>query len=260
MRKRAYMSPERLRAYQTDRLKAVVRYAYENSRFYNSRFKEAGVRPEEIKNVEDLNRLPLLRKEELRENVEQVVSNEFQISRLKVMRTSGSTGRPLSVYLTGRENEFRKAKHIRSNTAYGQRPWDKWVTITSPLHFAETGSLQRLLRVYSVTPVSVFDDVANQFLKIEKLRPDVVDGYSNSILLLAKEAKKKGMGMIRPRFLVGGAELIEPGSRKFVEDVFEAPFYDQYACVELERMAWQCEEKAEYHIDADSLVMQFVDE
>jgi len=261
MMRRAYWDRDRLRDYQNDRLREIVKFAYENSRFYHEKLKGASVKPEEIKTIEDLNRLPVVRKSELRECASQdVISSKFDIADLRVSRTSGSTGRPLHIYMADWENEFRKAKHLRAQIALGQKPWDKWVTITSPLHFAETTQFQRLFRLYGIYSVSVFDDLATQVSKIGKLKPDVIDGYSNSLLLLAKEVRKNVVQKIEPKFLVSGAELIDSNSRKFVEEVFGAPFYDQYACVELERMAWQCREKDEYHIDADSIIMQFVDE
>jgi phenylacetate-CoA ligase len=238
----------------------MIQHAYDSSPFYHERFRRAGLKPHDVRTLNDLKKLPIIRKEELANNVESVLSNRFPMRELKVSRTSGSTGKPLSIYMTQSENEFRKAKHLRAQMALGQKPWHKWVTITSPLHFAETSGLQRMLRLYGVYSVSVFDDIDKQFSRFQELKPDVIDGYSNSILLLAKEVKKRGDRVIRPKFLVSGAELIDGGSRRFVEDVFEAPFYDQYACVEFERLAWQCQEKAEYHVDADSVLMQFVDE
>jgi phenylacetate-CoA ligase len=44
-----------------------------------------------------------------------------------------------------------------------------------------------------------------------------------------------------------------------VEKTLEAPFYDQYSSVEFERMAWQCPCRDEYHIDADAIIMEFLD-
>jgi len=259
MMHRAFWDKRKLRDYQNKRLRHIVKYAYENSHFYHEKYSQIGIRPEDIRTIEDLNKLPIVRKDDLARNPADVVSLEYDISKLSIQRTSGSTGRPLHIYLAGAENEFRKAKHVRAQMVLGQKPWHKWVTITSPLHFAETSKLQKVLRLYSVSPISVFDDIDTQISKIEALKPDVLDGYSNSILLLAREMKNRGQRTIRPRFLVSGAELIDGGSRKFVEEVFGVPFYDQYACVELERMAWQCREKDEYHVDADSLVMEFVD-
>lgn len=260
MMKRVFWNRDRLRKYQNQKLRHVVKYAYDNSLFYHRIFRQIGMGPEEIGTIEDLNKLPIVRKEELKRNLSEVVSKKVHVSNLKVLRTSGSTGRPLYVYMTESENEFRKAKHLRAQITCGQKPWDKWVTITSPLHFAETTRLQRLLRFYSITPISVFEDVGAQISKLERFKPDVLDGYSNSLLLLAKEVHRTRLDTIKPKFLVSGAELIDVPSRKFIEEVFDAPLYDQYASVEFERIAWQCPERKEYHIDADSMVMQFVDE
>jgi len=253
-------SRQKIEEYREKKLREVVKYAYENSRFYHKMFEKAGVKPDDIKKISDLNKLPIVRKEDVIKNTKDIISVKHDIAKLKVQRTSGSTGRPLYVYMTQAENEFRKAKHLRAQIVLGQKPWDKWVTITSPLHFAETTRLQRLFNFYSVNPISVFEDVSKQVSKIVELKPDVIDGYSNSLLILAKEIDKMSINSIKPKFLVSGAELISLPSRNYIERIFEAPLYDQYATVEFERIAWQCREKAEYHIDVDSVVLQFVDE
>ncbi|MEM2147840.1 MAG: hypothetical protein QXJ94_04470 [Candidatus Bathyarchaeia archaeon] len=260
MKRRAYWSRAKLKNYQDIRIRNIVRYAYENSPFYHEKWKNAGVRPNDVQSVEDLRKLPIVRKKDLANNLADIVSREFKVSDLKVHRTSGSTGQPLYVYLTQAENEFRKAKHLRSHILLGQKPWDKWITITSPLHFAETTRLQRIFRYYSVIPISVFDDVSAQISKISNLKPDIIDGYFNSLLLLAKEMQKRGVRDVKPKFLVSGAELIDVHARSFIEDFFGAPLFDQYATVEFERIAWQCRVKGGYHVDADSVVVEFVDE
>ncbi len=258
--RRSSWDKARLKRFQDKKLREIFAYAYANSSFYYRRFKEAGLGPQDIRTTEDLRRVPLVRKSDLIGNMSEVVSKEFSQDELKLQRTSGSTGRPLYVYLTGRENEFRKAKHLRAQVALGQKPWDKWVTITSPLHFAETSRLQKLAHFFSITPISVFDDVGIQLSEISAAKPDVIDGYSNSILLLAKEIGKQGLTPVSLKFLVSGAEWLDSTSREFVEKVFSVPFYDQYASVEFERIAWQCKEKRDYHLDADSVLAEFVDE
>ncbi len=259
MLRRAYWPQDKLVAYQNKNLRRIVEHAYESVPLYHQKFSEAGIKPRDIKTVEDLDKVPIVQKNEMRQRFHEAISKEFDVGHLKELHTSGSTGKPLFFYVSQAEDEFRKAKHLRANISCGQKPGDNWVTITSPLHFAETTRLQRALGIYASTPVSVFDDISTQVSVIEKLRPDVLDGYSNSLLLLAKEVEKRGIETIRPRFVIGGAELIDPSSREYIEQVFHVPFYDQYATVEMERMAWQCPEKTGYHIDADSVVMQFVD-
>jgi phenylacetate-CoA ligase len=203
--------------------------------------------------------LPIVKRDELQKAAGNVISTEFDVHRLKHVSTSGSTGKPLFTYITEAEDAFRKAKLLRANAVCGQRPRDRWVVMTAPQHEAVTSRLQRFLGVYVPIPVSVFDSVAAQMSEIERIQPDVLDGYSSSLLLLAEEVERRGLETIKPRIVVGGAELIQASSRHFVENVFGAPFYDEYASVEFERLAWQCEERAEYHIDADSVFMEFLD-
>ena len=258
MLKRAYWDRERLIRYQNKKLRKIVKHAYDHVPFYHTKLRETGIKPDDIKTAKDLNKLPIVRKDEIKKYIHEIISKDLKIDNLQMLRTSGSTGLPLHFYISGSEDEFRKAKHLRANISLGQKPRDKWVIITSPIHFGETTRIQRMLSVYVPTPVLVFDDVATQISTIEELKPDILDGYSSSLLLLAKEEEKSGGEGIRPRFIIGGAELIDDSSRSFVEKVFDAPFYDQYACVEMERLAWQCPEKTGYHMDADTVIVQFV--
>jgi len=258
--KRVYWPKEELRHYQNEKLREILEYAYENVPFYHRKFKEAGVKPSHIKTIDDLKKLPIVRKDEIRRSMNQIVSKKHKLSKLKILRTSGSTGEPLYFYISGQEDEYRKARHLRANIVCGQRLRDKHVIITHPLYFSQTTRLQRFLGLYAPIPVSVFDDVDTQISVIERLKPDILDGYASSLLLLAKRIDEKGLETIKPRFLISGADLIDAYSRKYVEEVFDAPFYDQYGCAELERLAWQCEEREGYHIDADSIIMEFVDD
>jgi phenylacetate-CoA ligase len=260
LKKHVFWTSDRLRKYQNKMLKRIVKYAYDNVPFFHEKFDELKIKPDDVRTVEDLEKLPIIRKDDIRGNLDKLISREYDVSSLKMLKTSGSTGEPLCFYISGAEDEFRKAKHLRANIALGQRLRDRWVTITAPVHFNETTRLQRILGIYAPLSVSVFDDVATQFSCVEKLKPDVLDGYASSLLLLAKETGRRGSHTIAPRFMISGAEVIDVSSRRFIEDMFGAPLFDQYATAEFERLAWQCEEKGEYHIDADSVILEFVDE
>ena len=252
-------SREKLLKHQNQKVREIVEYAYTHVPFYHEKFKELRLKPDKIKTVEDLNIIPILRRSEIQKNAEKMISNEFHSSNLKVVSTSGSTGQPLFTYITKSEDAFRKAKILRANTIFGQKPRDTWVVITAPQHQASPYRLQKLLGIYTPIPISVFDNATTQITQIGRIKPDILDGYSSSLLLLAKEAQNKNIETVKPKFIIGGAELIDVSSRRYIERVFDAPFYDEYACVELERLAWQCEERAEYHMDSDTVIMQFVD-
>lgn len=257
---RAYWPRGKLLSYQNKRLRSVVRYAYDFVPFYNRTFRLAGIRPDSIKTVSDLGKLPIVGKNEIREDPDSLISREFRQQDLRTLSTSGSTGKPLRIFVSKDEDGFRKAKHLRANMSCGHMPLDRWVTVTSPSHFSEVSGFQHMLGIYAPVFVSVFADVRTQLSAVAEIRPDVLDGYSSSLFVLAKEADRTSMDAIRPKAIFGGAELADDATRRFVEEVFDAPFYDQYATIEFERMAWQCPARFGYHMDADALVMQFVDE
>jgi len=254
----AYWSREKLEKYQNKKLKKILLYAYRNVPFYHKKFKQLGINPSGFRGRIDLNKLPIITKDEIRNNLCEVISREFDIKKLRLVSTSGSTGKPLSFYISQVEDEFRKAKHLRANISCGQRFYHRWVTITAPHHFGEATKLQRLLGFYSPIPISVFSDVSLQIEALKRIKPHILDGYSSSLLLLAKELNKKRTKPFHPLFIIGGAELIDENSRLYIENIFDSPFYDQYACVELERIAWQCPERAGYHLDSDTVIVQFI--
>jgi len=240
-------------------LRGVVRHAYDTVPFYRRKFDAVGLNPDDVKTVEDLSKLPIISKCDIRQNADDFISTDYSKESLRVLSTSGSTGQPLRIYISKTEDGYRKAKHLRANFSVGHKFFNRWLTVTSPSHFSEVGGIQKRLRFYSPKFVSVFWDVDEQLSAIKEFNPEVLDGYSSSLSLLAHEVKKKGVAGINPRIVFGGAELIDDVSRSVIEDVFDAPFFDQYATIEFERMAWQCPERVGYHIDADSLIMQAVD-
>jgi len=246
--------------YQEKRLRNIVNHAYASVSFYHRWFKEAGINPSDIKRLGDLAKIPIVTRNEFRRlESEDVVSQRVSVANLKPLTTSGSTGRPLKLFISEAEDDWRKAVYMRANICCGQKPRDKWVVIAGPRHFGSTTKLQTVLGIYAQTCISVFDYVSTQASKIRSLKPDVLDGYSSSILLLAKQIQTTGQKAIRPRIVFGNAEVVDGSSREYIEKVFDAPYYDQYGCVEFNRTAWQCSERKNYHMDVDSVITQFVD-
>ena len=258
--RRLNWSKEKLKNYQDLRVRAVVRYAYDFVPFYHRWFNLHKVSPFEIQTVEDLAKVPVVGKDEFRRaSAGDLVSREYDISRLKVLQSSGSTGKPFRFLISKNEDDWRKAIYLRANISCGQHARDKWVFITAPRHFGDTTGIQRKLGVFAQTLVSVFDDVSNQLDLIRKNGADIIDGYSGALFLVAKEAEREGAN-INPALLFGSSDSVDNYQRRFMEKVFGAPYLDQYGCSEVNRVAWQCPLRDGYHLDVDSVITQFVDE
>jgi phenylacetate-CoA ligase len=258
--RRLHWDPERMKRYQDKRFRQVVRHAYEFVPFYNRVYREAKVDPYSIKGIDDITKLPLIRKDELkRQGIYAVISKNADVTHLKRVRTSGSSGIPLEILINGAEDSWRKSIYMRANIACGQKPRDHWVILTAPHHFGDTTPLQRKLGIYAQNCISLFESNDEKIRKIEKARPDILDGYSSSLVLLAKEVHRIGLKSIKPRVMFGNAEVISVESRRFIEEVFGAPYCDQFGCAEIDRSAWECLERHGYHMDIDSVITEFLD-
>jgi phenylacetate-CoA ligase len=239
-----WWSYEELKALQDKKLRAIVKYAYENIPLYREKFKKADVLPEEIKTVEDLVKLPCITKSEIQANFpDKIVASQVDINKCWTSRTSGSTGIPLTVVYDEAAEDFEKATALRPNLSCGQRLLDKWIVITSQDHIVKKKWFQRF-GLFAPEYISLFDDAEKQISILEKLNPDVLDGYASSIYLIAKEIKESGNEKLRPKIIYGS--------------VFNVEIFDQFGGVEMGRTAWECPEHAGYHIDMEAVVMEFL--
>jgi phenylacetate-CoA ligase len=98
------LPPQELEALRERKLRAVIRNAYEHVPYYRSRFRSAGISPDDIRMVEDLRNLPISTKEEMRAaGPENTIADWGDPSSLITERTSGITGKPFTVYRTAAE-------------------------------------------------------------------------------------------------------------------------------------------------------------
>ena len=110
------MDRDAMRKLQSKRLIETVKRCYENVPFYKHRMDDLGIKPEDIKSIDDIHKLPFTTKHDLRDEYPfglQAVPHE-QIRRIHA--SSGTTGKP--VVFTYTENEqgrhcSRKALHCR---------------------------------------------------------------------------------------------------------------------------------------------------
>lgn len=257
--KRLHWSRAELKRYQDKKLRSIVKYAYENVPFYHVLYKYHGVDVNNITRIEDLEKLPIVKKEVFKkQEPRRLVSSQYQLEALKKVRTSGSTGTPFIVYINSTEDAWRKAIYMRANIACGQKARDRWVVLTAPTHFKDTTSLQRRLGIYAQNCISLFEPTSTKLQQISDAKPDIIDGYSGSVAILAKEAKKRNITSIKPHLVFGNAEYIDQQSRSVIEEVFDAPYCDQFGCAEIDRSAWQCLERQSYHMDVDSVIAEFI--
>jgi len=117
-----YLKLDQLRTLQSERLKNLVVYLEEKSDFYKGRFDELGILTGEIRTIEDITKLPITYKQDLRDNYPfglfTVPKNELQ----RIHCSSGTTGKPTVVGYTKEDVDLFSEVVARSLNAAGAKP------------------------------------------------------------------------------------------------------------------------------------------
>lgn len=99
------MDRDKMKALQSEKLVKQVKNVYENSPFYKKKFDELGIKPEDIKSIDDIVKLPFTAKEDLRDNYPFGMLAVPQEKIVRVQGTSGTTGKLTLVSYT--ENDVK---------------------------------------------------------------------------------------------------------------------------------------------------------
>jgi phenylacetate-CoA ligase len=258
IKKNLHLKPKHLQETQLDKLKAILKHAYENVPFYHRKFQQARIRPEDVKSVADLSKLPLTSKSEIqRGSLEIHMAKNFDLDNCIKRTTSGSTGLPLTTVIDEKGNDFEVAIWTRTLLENGLKLRDKMAVIGDPRHFPKKRSFLERLGIVSRKSISIFDNAKRQVTFLEDYNPDVIKSYPSSLAILA-DAVRNDAHNIKPRLLFTSAELLDSESRKFINSAFENEVLDNYACSEFSLLAWECHEHMGYHINIDNVVMEFL--
>jgi len=259
LRKQQWLKPEELEQIQLRKLKRIIKHAYENVPYYRKLFDSAGIRPGDIKSVGDLPKFPITTKSTLQSQpISEITATNVDLSKCISSRTSGTQGMPLSIYFRKEDKNFLDMVWARAKLENRQRLGDKVVTVREPTCSTTTESWFEHLGIWRKANVSSFYDVKNQLEILEKINPEVITGCPSSLKLLAMTLQEQRNKKIRPRLLFSTAELLDEDSREFIASSFGAPLFDCYGAHELGLIAWECSKKSGYHINIDSVAVEFV--
>src|SRR5512140_1149004 len=93
-----FMSPDQLRREQSRRVRRMVRYAYRHVPHYRETMSRLEIRPDQIQCAEDLSRLPLIDRDDLRRDPQAFVSRAVDLSACIQLLSSGSCGTPNTIW------------------------------------------------------------------------------------------------------------------------------------------------------------------
>lgn len=221
-----------------ENLKEICKYANDHIPFYKEWFKKADFDPELMDSFEYFERLPILDKETVRNNIDKMVSDEAEKLGAVICETSGSTGTPLKFYLDRNVNAASFILFYRTWSM--SKEWNIFKKQATISGYAEgEWRYSFATRILYISSFHLNDEMVKKFYKlIKKYNVKFIRGYPSSLYLFAKLLEKNNL-KLQFNTIFSGAETLLPYQREFIEKSFNAKVIDHYT--HWERTASICE-------------------
>jgi len=256
--KSQWYSRKELEELQLRKLRKLIRHAYDNVPYYHNAFHRRGLTPGDIKNISDLGRLPMLTKEDVRNNFEDLKARN--IKEIVLQRTSGSSGVPIKFHLDARSAGMESAFVWRHWNWAGYKFRDRSVLIRGQWKFPEgclwyqdTGGKNLIMSSRQLIP----ENIEKYIQKIRDFDPSVIRAFPSTAYVLAQYMREKGVTDIRPKCIITSSETLFTDHRALIEEQFGCDVYDWYGLAERVAAIGQCSE-GNYHINSEYGIVEIM--
>lgn len=264
LEKSQYDPEPAMRARQLALLQELVRHAFTHCPYYRRKLTSAGVQPEDIRCLDDVELIPTISKQEIQEHGPELISATADRRTLIRDQTGGSTGSPLVFYYDSDRLDSRVAATLRHNHWAGWNLGDKAAVIWgAPQDLARSPRLRDRMRDWIqdrriMLDASALDErsMASFTIALRRYKPRILQAYSNTLGLYARYLRSRGIDDIRPKGIVCSAEILTAENRGLIEETFGCPVFDRYGCREFAVIASECEVHDGMHINAENLLVE----
>lgn len=218
---------------ERNNLKRTMEIAY-SIPFYKKRFDEAGVKPEDIKTTEDLQKLPLLTKKDFRmwmDEERQKKENRFCMKSY----TSGSTGLPMTILFSPEEYAVDIANIVRAWKVAGYNSFTG-KTLTRISDHSESIGYKTLIQRFGILRreyVKQFAPEEEVIHTINTYRPTLLQMNKSELMRIAVYSKSHGVKVYKPQFYMPLGENVDDLALKTLTEVYGSGLISCYGCAEM---------------------------
>tara|TARA_R110000765_G_scaffold84327_2_gene163223 strand:- start:7255 stop:8634 length:1380 start_codon:yes stop_codon:yes gene_type:complete len=257
------MDAAALSKYNFEKRKDLVAHALKHSDFYKDKYASLQSTTTNLKTEEDFAKLPILTREDLRENFGSITAADVRKKDCHKMSTSGSTGPAISVF---HDKRFPTAPtQWRLLQWWGIRPYVNKAFIYRYPRPLFTKILNTLLwwptkRIF-LAGTEMDEEHMRKFVNaINKTRPLVLQGYTDVVYDFALFLLDHEIRIQAPKGVWVTSGPLTKQQRSTMQKAFCAPVYDQYGSTEVLYVAAECRQQNGLHILHDMVYVECVDE
>lgn len=253
-----------LKELQSGYLRKLIPYIYDNCAVYRRKLDAVGVKPDQIKSIDDIKRLPITTKEDMRDNYPYGLFSAPQDQIAEIHVSSGTTGNPTLVGYTKDDIKLWGEVMARAFCCAGALPGDTiqiaygYGLFTGGLG-AHYGALEMGLRILPTSS----GQTARQLKLMQDFKPRIIACTPSYVLYMAEEAKAMGIDPAKGSWKIGvfGAEPWSESMRREIENVWNMLATDIYGLSEIigPGVAQECQYKDGLHVFSDVFYPEILD-
>lgn len=262
LEKTQWMKKEELRRLQLRRLKVLLTHAYENVSYYHDLFKQVGFRPGNFKDLADMQKIPVLRRSDLRVNFNDLIARNANRSDLILGLTTGTTAAPQKFYHGRWEVVWYLAAQHRAYGWTGYETGDKVLYLrlfgSSPTLARPWARITRLITRWKLLGGFDFSEksIASFLAKNRDYRPDFVHGGAGTLNILSIYLLDNAKYTMRPKAVISLGQQLLPEYRRTIEKAFNCKVYDVYSATEAPDVAAQCGHHEGLHVAEENFLLE----
>ena len=263
--KNQWLPESDLHEYQNEKLRILVRHAYENVPYYHEKMKKHRLHFSDIKTKRDLYKFPVLTRKDVKRNSKQLVARSYPRFLLRHGHTSGTTGSPLDFSYDVRMCVVHLAAVWRQRywggLQYGEHCATLQGRVIVPLN-QKRPPFWRKNYVNNQVFLSSFHltekNLPHYFDMMEKDRIRFLEGYPSNLYILAIYLQKTDQ-IFPLKAVFSSSETLFDYQREAIEGAFQCKMYDYYGMAERTVFASECSEHSGHHLNLDYGITEFLD-
>ena len=257
-------SREQIRAWQDERLVETVEHAYKNVEFYRRKMDEKGIKPSDIKSVDDLCKLPFLTKADLRDAYPYGLLAVPREDAVRIQSTSGTTGKRVVAFYTQDDIDLWEDCCARAIVAAGGTRSDVvQVSYGYGLFTGGPGLNGGSHKVGCLTLPMSSGNTARQIQFIQDLGATILCCTPSYAAFIGETFEEMGISPEEIPLKAGifGAEAWTQEMRRDIEKKLGIRAYDIYGLTELSGpgVSFECAEQTGMHINEDHFIAEIID-
>ena len=259
------LSKEKIKELQLKRLKETVNLVYDNVPFYKNKFKELSIKPNDIKTLDDIRKLPFTTKNDLRDNAPYEMMATSLDNCVELHASSGTTGIPVTACYTQNDMDVWAEVMARCLSMSGLSKKD---IFQNPIPYGTfTGAFgfhYGAQKVGAMVIPSGMGQSERQLKLMDYYGTTFISGVASYALRLSQVAKDMGIDPkkdLKVRNGLFGAETFTSGLKKRIEDTWNMDVHDIYGLTEMcgPGVSTDCNEHNGLHLWEDHFIVEVLD-